>query len=78
MSLTSALQEGGVTSNQDSPRPIAGQSLGRDVTVSLESREAGVCDVISRGEVVMPDGLCLSPAPPSAHLRSRVSPTVVC
>lgn len=78
MSLTCALQEGGVTPDRDSPQPITGQSLGRDVTVASGSREAGVCDVISGGDIVMPDGLCLSPAPPSAHLGSRVSPTVVC
>lgn len=78
MLLTCALQEGGVTSGRDFSQPITAQSLGRDITVASGSREAGDCDVISRGDVVMPDGLCLSPAPLSAHLRSRVSPTVVC
>lgn len=78
MLLTCALQEGGVTSDRDFPQQIVEQSLGQDISVASGSREAGDCDVISRGDVVMPDGLCLSPAPFSAHLRSRVSPTVVC
>lgn len=78
MSLTCALQGGGVTADQGSPLPVMGQSLGRDVTVALGSHEASVCDVIGGGDVRTPDGLCLSPATPLGHLRSRVSPTVVC